>query len=152
MREQVLEHPVGPQVAPPARKRPVFRRKRFFVLALVVVGAIAYLIVLGIQNASMYHLSVGELMARGNEAYAEDVRVGGNVVAGSVKQEPSAQTLEFELADDQGNSLPVVYRGVVPDAFKPDAEVVLEGRLAPSGAFEATELLAKCPSKYVPEI
>jgi len=152
MTQQVLERTVNPRMAPPARKRPVFRRKRFFVLALVVVAAIAYLIVLGIQNASMYHLSVGELIARGDDAYAEEVRVGGKVVPGSVKQDPGAQVLQFEITDDVGNTLPVVYRGVVPDAFKPDAEVVVDGILSPSGDFEATGLLAKCPSKYVPEI
>jgi cytochrome c-type biogenesis protein CcmE len=100
----------------------------------------------------MYHLSVGELLARGEEAYEEEVRVGGMVIPGSVNQEPASQTLRFEITDDAGNTLPVVYRGVVPDAFKPDADVVVEGALDPSGAFEATELLAKCPSKYVPEV
>lgn len=152
MAEQALGRPENAQMAPPMRRRPAIRRKRFFVLALVVVAAIAYLIVLGIQNASMYHLSVGELMARGDDVYAEEVRVGGKVVPGSVKQDPGARVLQFEIADGDGNTLPVVYRGVVPDAFKPDAEVVVEGMLEPSGAFEATDLLAKCPSKYVPEI
>jgi len=42
----------------------------------------------------------------------------------------------------------VVYSGVVPDAFKPDADVVLEGKLTASGTFEADNLLVKCPSKY----
>ncbi len=152
MTQQVLESIVIPRMAPPARKRPVFRRKRFFVLVLVVVTAIAYLIVLGIQNASMYHLTVGELMARGDDAYAEEVRVGGKVVPGSVEQDPGMRVLRFEITDDVGNTLPVLYRGVVPDAFKPDADVVVDGTLSPSGDFEATGLLAKCPSKYVPEI
>ena len=91
-------------------------------------------------------------MARGAQAYNEELRVGGKVVAGSVKQDPATQTMRFMVADDKGSSLPVVYRGVVPDAFKPDADVVLQGKLSPSGTFEATELLAKCPSKYVPEV
>ena len=152
MAEQVLRRPMDVTPALPARRRPVFRRKRFFVLALVVALGIAYLIVIGIQNASMYHLSVGELMARSAQAYDEELRVGGKVVGGSVKQDPATQTMRFMIADEKGATLPVVYRGVVPDAFKPEADVVLQGRLAPSGTFEATELLAKCPSKYVPEV
>ena len=152
MAEQVLRRPMDVTPALPARRRPVFRRKRFFALALVVALGIAYLIVIGIQNASMYHLSVGELMARSAQAYDEELRVGGKVVGGSVKQDPATQTMRFMIADEKGASLPVVYRGVVPDAFKPEADVVLQGRLAPSGTFEATELLAKCPSKYVPEV
>ena len=45
-------------------------------------------------------------------------------------------------------SLPVVYSGVVPDAFKQNADVVVEGSLTRAGTFEADSLLVKCPSKY----
>ena len=44
--------------------------------------------------------------------------------------------------------LKVRYEDVVPDTFKDHAEVVVEGRMASDGAFDATTLLAKCPSKY----
>jgi cytochrome c-type biogenesis protein CcmE len=38
----------------------------------------------------------------------------------------------------------------VPDTFKNDSEVVLEGTLGPDG-FHATGMTAKCPSKYEPQ-
>lgn len=47
-----------------------------------------------------------------------------------------------------GRQLPVSYRGVVPDVFGPDVDVVVEGKLTTAGTFEATTLLAKCPSRY----
>ena len=47
-----------------------------------------------------------------------------------------------------GRQLQVAYRGVVPDVFGPDVDVVVEGKLTPAGTFEATSLLAKCPSRY----
>ena len=45
---------------------------------------------------------------------------------------------------------PVTYRGIVPDTFtdQNEIEVVVEGRLRHDGVFHATEVLAKCGSRY----
>jgi cytochrome c-type biogenesis protein CcmE len=129
-------------------KTPFFRRRRFLIAASVVVLAMGALIYVGISNFAMYHLEVGELLAQGSAAYGEKVRLGGKVVEGSIQTAPSGE-LRFSLTDGT-QSLPVVYRGAVPDAFEPGAEVVMDGALSSSGTFEATSLLAKCPSKYIP--
>jgi cytochrome c-type biogenesis protein CcmE len=42
----------------------------------------------------------------------------------------------------------VIYRGLAPDTFTDEADVVVEGRLQPDGTFRATTLLAKCGSRY----
>jgi len=47
-----------------------------------------------------------------------------------------------------GESMPVMFTGIVPDTFEDDAEVIVTGRLAANGTFEGQELVAKCPSKY----
>jgi cytochrome c-type biogenesis protein CcmE len=50
---------------------------------------------------------------------------------------------------DQTLSLPVHYRGVIPDTFKPGVEVIVEGGLDPgTQVFKAKTLMTKCPSKY----
>jgi cytochrome c-type biogenesis protein CcmE len=51
---------------------------------------------------------------------------------------------------DGGESLPVIYQGVVPDTFKVGNEVVVEGTLKSNGIFQAYTLMPKCPSKYEP--
>ena len=53
--------------------------------------------------------------------------------------------------DDAGLTLPVVYKGAVPDTFKAGAEVIVEGGLQPDGRFMAKTLMTKCPSKYQKE-
>lgn len=141
--------------APPTSDSPpspsFFRRKRFLFAASVVVLAMATLVYMGIRSTAMYYMEVGELLAQGEAIYGEKVRMGGDVVEGSIQSDPSGGALHFSLTDGT-HTVPVVYRGVVPDAFEPGAEVVMDGALSSSGTFEASSLLAKCPSKYVPEL
>ena len=73
-------------------------------------------------------------------------------VTGSPAGNPQADGLRFRLRDvsGSGTSVPVVYRGSVPDLFKVGREVRVEGRLR-NGVFVAKKdsLRTKCPSKYV---
>ena len=133
--------------------RPVARR--VFPLKFVVVGAIAlvaigYLVMTGLSSASVYYLTVGELQAQGSGSAAggsvtRPVRVSGDVVPGSIER--AGSTVRFAITDG-GGSLPVTYSGVIPDIFGDDMQVVVEGRTGPDGTFQATNLFAKCPSKF----
>jgi cytochrome c-type biogenesis protein CcmE len=61
--------------------------------------------------------------------------------------------LHFRLRDVKGTAtVPVVYRGSVPDLFRPGRDIVVEGRLQ-NGVFVALpgSLVTKCPSKYAPK-
>jgi cytochrome c-type biogenesis protein CcmE len=134
-----------------ASRRPSLARPKFLIAFIVVFGALAFLGYNAFQASSMYYLSVGELLARGDAAYGEELRVSGKVVEGTTQRGPEANAIRFTMTDDAGPSVPVVYQGVVPDTFQDGGEVVVEGGLSPEGVFRATTLLAKCPSKYEPE-
>ncbi len=121
------------------------RSARVIVAVLVVVAAIGYLIYTGFQSTTVYYLTVKELKAKGPSAGA--VRVAGVVQANSVEHSTSDPTVRFTIADD-GGSLPVVYKGMVPDIFGPGIQVVVEGHYNTDGVFQANNLLAKCPSKF----
>ena len=130
----------------------MLRRKRFLVGIAVVLVAMGYLMYAGFSGASTYYYEVGEVLAKGSAAYDESFRVSGKVADGSIEQEAGGLDLKFTLIDEEGkNSIPVIYTGVVPDTFQQDSDVVAEGRLTSDGVFEASLILAKCPSKYVPE-
>jgi cytochrome c-type biogenesis protein CcmE len=135
----------------PSKPRGFLRRKQFLIAGLVIVVALGYLGYNAFQGASMYYLTVGELLAKGEAAYGEQLRVSGKAVEGTVQADSGANVLRFSLADGDGATMPVVYEGIVPDAFKEGADVVVEGGLTPPGVFEASSLLVKCPSKYEPE-
>ena len=127
----------------PAQRPPA----RVLIGAMIVVAAMAYLILSGMQGATVYSLTIGELRAKGEAAVGQGARVEGILDGGSVSWDPGAGSLGFELKDE-GETLPVVHKGVKPDMFNDGAEVIVEGKLLPSGVFQANRLLLKCPSKY----
>jgi cytochrome c-type biogenesis protein CcmE len=73
--------------------------------------------------------------------------MGARVVKGSITRDVATQTITFRATDGTA-VFPVVYRGLAPDTFTDEADVVVEGRLDRNGTFHATTLLAKCGSRY----
>ena len=107
------------------------------------------------EGGFVYYQTLAEFRAGGEPGQA--ARVHGFVVPGSIERDVAGKQVTFrvqETAPHAGGSaegaMPVVYLGLeTPDLFKDGAEVVDEGRLAATaGAFHATNLLAKCPSKF----
>ena len=113
----------------------------------IIVASLVYLVVTGFQNTSVYYLTVSEFHTRQTGVAGKRVKVAGKVVAGSIQQDKGTMQVRFR-AEEGGQVLPVVYRGIVPDTFKDGAEVVVEGKRQADGVFRAETLLAKCPSKY----
>ena len=78
------------------------------------------------------------------------VRIGGMVKEGSVKRAADGVTIEFLVGDETAATIPVRFRGIVPDLFKEKSGVVAEGRFQPGGLFVADEILAKHDENYMP--
>jgi cytochrome c-type biogenesis protein CcmE len=130
------------------RPSPLRLNVKFVVAGGVIALAVAYLVVMGIQNSAVYFLTVSELQARGAGGQNQLVRVSGNLVPGSLQADPSGVGLRFQIADPASQPLPVVYRGgQVPDIMGDNIEIVAEGKLDAQGTFTANSVLAKCPSR-----
>jgi cytochrome c-type biogenesis protein CcmE len=123
--------------------------------ALLIAGLVGWLGASRSGEASFtYFQTLGEFRARG--AVGEPARVHGFVALGTIERDVPTKRVTFavqELAPHAGGSadgaLRVEYASLeTPDLFKDGAEVVVEGKLAPGGTFHATNLLAKCPSKF----
>ena len=127
-------------------KAAFFRRKRFFIAALIVAAAVGALIYVGVRGSSVYYMTLSEMKARGDTVYGDKIRLGATVVDGSIQSGADGVT-RFTVTDG-ANTLPVSYGGSLPGTFEDGADVVLQGKLTPSGTFEASSLLTKCPSKY----
>ncbi|MFQ6110508.1 MAG: cytochrome c maturation protein CcmE [Nitrospinota bacterium] len=120
---------------------------KFLVGGMLIVASLGYLVYAGLQGNMAYFLTVEEMLQNKEEFYGQGVRLGGKVVGGTIEWNARTMDLKFLVRGNEV-SVPVEYRGPVPDAFKEDADVVLEGKFFPEGVFRAKTLLAKCPSKY----
>ena len=123
---------------------------KFAVGAVLIVGSVGYLMASGIKETGQFFFTPSELsqkIAVDPTFYDVGMKVGARVVPGSVERETANQLLKFRITD--GNATyPVVFRGLPPDTFTDSVEVVVEGRLQKDGVIHATDVLAKCGSRY----
>lgn len=125
----------------------MWRKKKFIFGAAFLAVAIAVLGFTAFRNAATYYYNVSEAVSMGSAVYGQNIRVSGKVAVGTIVKEDQGRALRFNVVDETA-SLPVFYRGTVPDTFKEDGEIVAEGKLNADGVFQATQIIAKCPSRY----
>jgi cytochrome c-type biogenesis protein CcmE len=117
------------------------------VAALAVTGAVL-LAMWGLKDRAAYFYTATEVAA-GKAAAGEPVRLGGMVEEGSVQKLADGVTTRFRISDGPA-SVPVVFRGILPDLFREGSGAVAEGRMSPDGTFVADNILAKHDERYMP--
>jgi len=124
----------------------------------IAVGAIliamGYLMYSGISDTGVYYRTVSEVLDQASIFDGQSLRISGEVVDGTIQYDQENLVLSFSVRDTENDrvTMRASYQGVMPDAFKEDVEVILEGSYSQyDNLFNATILLAKCPSKYVAE-
>ncbi|HLB13829.1 MAG TPA: cytochrome c maturation protein CcmE [Burkholderiales bacterium] len=126
------------------------RHKR---LVLIAAGlgaiAIAAALVLNAFRSNLVFFFSPSQIAAGEAPKDRAFRVGGMVEAGSLKRQADGLTLQF-VVTDTAKSVPVVYKGILPDLFREGKGIVAEGRLGPDGVFRAEQVLAKHDENYMP--
>ena len=129
----------------PQRSTPL----KFIVAGVIIVATIAWLAISGARQSKSYYVTIGELRGLGDVAYTRHLRVAGNVQPGSIDRVGTNAT--FTLVE-LGKTLRVNYQGAEPppDTFKDDAQALAIGTFGRDGVFHATQLQAKCASKYAP--
>jgi cytochrome c-type biogenesis protein CcmE len=128
-----------------ASKSPI----KIIVATVIILATITWLAVSGVRDNKSYYVTITEMNAMGGKAYTRHLRVAGNVVPGSIHRIGAGAN--FELIE-QGHKLQVSYQGSEPppDTFKDDAQALAVGTYGHDGVFHATQLQAKCASKYAP--
>jgi len=128
--------------------KPRHRRLIYVALGLVLLGVTAALVLNAFRSNLVFFYSptqVADKEAPVNKTF----RLGGLVEQGSLKRLPDGVTVTF-VVTDTGKSIPVRYKGILPDLFKQGKGVVAQGRLEPDGVFHASEVLAKHDENYMP--
>ena len=132
---------------------------RLAAAVVVVLATIGYLAYSGQASAKSYYVTIPEMQQMGHKAYSSNLRVEGFVKPDTIHQDgPNVRFVltQFESHNPKAQQNPqqvvVDYRGSEPppDTFKNDAQALAIGTLGQDGVFHATQLQAKCASKYAP--
>jgi cytochrome c-type biogenesis protein CcmE len=125
------------------------------VTTFVLVLAFAGLMWSSLREGTEYFKHVDEVMTNPQAWEGKRLQLHGYVVPGSLFVKPDTLEYKFKVQNNPARSgstggvVDATYKGIVPDTFKDEAEVVLKGQLTSTGfRTEPNGVMAKCPSKY----
>ena len=124
-------------------------RLKLVLVGLALAVAVSVLAVAGARKGWVYYLPVDEYL-QGDDYHAQRVRLQGTVGPENIQMQSALLIAEFDLLGET-SQVRVRYEGVIPDMFKPEVQVVVEGQMDEAGTFQADTLLTKCASKYEAE-
>ena len=126
------------------------RHKRFIAIAaaLAALGGATALVLNAFHSNLVFFFSPSQI-ANKEAPVGKSFRLGGLVQTGTVAREQDGVTVRF-IVTDTAHTIPVVYRGILPDLFREGKGVVAQGRLDASGVFRAEQVLAKHDENYMP--
>src|ERR671914_1781956 len=126
------------------------RHKRiiFICAALAAIGLATWLVLGAFKENLVFFFSPTQVAAK-EAPVNRTFRIGGLVENGSLKRENDGLTVRFTVTDT-AKTVPVVYKGILPDLFKEGKGCVAQGRLGSDGVFYADQVLAKHDENYMP--
>ncbi len=126
------------------------RKKRLlFVLALITgVGVAVFFALSAFQENLLYFFSPSQVVA-GEAPQQRAFRIGGLVTDGSLRRESDGLTVHF-MVTDTAATVPIRFKGILPDLFREGQGIVALGRLGNDGTFVADQVLAKHDENYMP--
>ena len=124
------------------------RRLYFVGAGLLALGAAAALVLTAFEDNLVFFYSPSDLVAE-KAPPGRAFRLGGLVEEDSFERLEDGLTFAFRVTD-LAHSVPVTYRGILPDLFREGQGVVTEGQLSADGVFVAREVLAKHDENYMP--
>jgi len=124
------------------------RHKRMAMIGggLAALGVVAALVLAAFQENLVFFFTPSQVAAK-EAPQGRTFRIGGMVEKGSVKRD--GVQVSFVITDT-AKTVPVTYRGPLPDLFREGKGVVAQGQLGADGVFQAREVLAKHDENYMP--
>jgi cytochrome c-type biogenesis protein CcmE len=115
---------------------------------LAALGVVAALVLTAFQSNLVFFFTPSQVAAQ-EAPKGRTFRIGGMVETGSVRRQADGVTVQ-SIVTDTAKTVPVTYRGPLPDLFREGKGVVAQGQLGPDGVFQAREVLAKHDENYMP--
>ena len=126
------------------------RHKRiiFICCSLVALGLATWLVLGAFRNNLVFFFSPTQIATK-EAPVGRTFRIGGLVENGSLKRDIDGLTIRFTVTDT-ANTIPVVYKGILPDLFKEGRGCVAQGKVGSDGVFYADQIMAKHDENYMP--
>lgn len=124
------------------------RRIVFILIGLTGLGIATFLVASAFRSNLVFFFSPTQVAAK-EAPIGRTFRIGGLVQDGTLKREADGLTVRFTVTDTAA-SIPVVYKGILPDLFKEGRGCVAQGKIGPDGVFQADQVLAKHDENYMP--
>ncbi|HEV7472810.1 MAG TPA: cytochrome c maturation protein CcmE [Pyrinomonadaceae bacterium] len=124
------------------------KRIALIVAGLGALGVAAALVLSAFQNNLVFFFSPSQVAAK-EAPVNKTFRVGGLVQDGTLQRDNDGLTVRF-IVTDTAKSIPVVYKGILPDLFKEGKGCVAQGHVGTDGVFYADQVLAKHDENYMP--
>ena len=128
--------------------KPKHQRLTFVLIGLGLLAVAAGLVLSAFEENITFFYAPSDLQA---EEVPPDrrLRLGGLVEENSVERLSDGVTIRFRVTDLSA-SVPVTYKGILPDLFREGQGIIAEGKLDGAGVFVAQEVLAKHDETYMP--
>ena len=128
--------------------KPRQKRLMFIVVAVAALALVVALVLNALdKNVSLYFTPTQVFNKEAPQG--RSFRIGGVVEEESVKRQKDGLTVHFVITD-RHKSIPVIYKGILPDLFKEGKGVVAQGKVEADGVMHADEVLAKHDENYMP--
>jgi cytochrome c-type biogenesis protein CcmE len=128
--------------------KPRHKRLALIGVGLAVLGVGTALVLQAFQQNLVFFFTPSQVW-QGQAPHSGTFRIGGMVEKGSLQRQPDGVTVRF-VVTDMARSVPVSYRGALPDLFKEGKGVVAQGKLGADQGFVAEQVLAKHDENYMP--
>jgi cytochrome c-type biogenesis protein CcmE len=126
------------------------RHKRFGLIALgLALLVVAVVLFTKSFQSNLVFFFTPTQVSNGEAPKTGNFRIGGMVEEGSLKRLPDGLRVQFKVTDT-ARTMPVEFKGILPDLFKEGKGVVAEGSLNKDGLFKADQVLAKHDENYMP--
>src|SRR5437773_10924796 len=123
------------------------KRAVFIFACLAAIGLATWLVRGAFRNNLVFFFSPTQIATK-EAPVGKTFRIGGLVQDGTLKRDNDGLTIRFTVTDT-ANTIPVVYKGILPDLFKEGRGCVAQGRVGSDGVFYADQIMAKHDENYM---
>jgi cytochrome c-type biogenesis protein CcmE len=124
-----------------------FQRLLLILISLVFLTTAILLILINSKKNIIFFYTPTEFLSSGSKVN-DMIRIGGFVKKNSIKRNSNGRH-DFIITDKK-NSIFVFYNGILPDLFREEQGVVVEGKLVNNKVIEASTVFAKHDENYMP--